>query len=152
MQDIFSNEALGASIIAWALAQLAKAAIPLFNGKGFQARLLIGSGGMPSSHSAFVSGLAAAVAMIEGANSIGFAIAAVFALVVMYDAAGVRRAVSQQAAILNRIVQELKLKRPLTEMGVELRELVGHTPFQVIIGGAMGIAVAWVWVLVLKHQ
>src|SRR5208283_3499437 len=112
----------------------------------------VGSGGMPSSHSSFVSGLATGVALIDGTGSAAFAVAAVFALVVMYDAAGVRRAVSEQAAILNRIVQELKLKRPLTEVGLELRELVGHTPYQVIIGGLMGIIVAWVWVLTFGHR
>ena len=84
----------------------------------------------------------------QGLNSVAFGLAAILAMVVMYDAAGVRQAVSRQSIILNRIVEELRLRRPRGEVERDLRELVGHTPYQVIIGSLMGIIIAWIWLLV----
>jgi hypothetical protein len=106
---------------------------------------MVSSGGMPSAHSAVVSSLATSIAMIEGFQSTAFGFAVIIAMIVMYDSAGVRQSVSQQSMVLNRIVGELKLHRPLFTLEADLRELVGHTPFQVIAGSALGIAVAWVW-------
>ncbi len=103
---------------------------------------------MPSSHTALVCALATAVAITNGLNSITFAITAILAMVVMYDAAGVRQAVSQQSTILNRIVKELVDKRPRDEVERDLREFIGHTPFQVIAGAALGIFVAWLWLTI----
>ncbi len=103
---------------------------------------------MPSSHTALVCALATAVAITDGLNSIIFAVAAILAMVVMYDAAGVRQAVSQQSVILNRIVKELMEKRPRSEVERDLREFIGHTPFQVIAGAALGIFVAWLWLTI----
>ena len=100
---------------------------------------------MPSSHSATVSALATSVAMVEGFGSVAFGITAILALVVMYDAASVRRWVGRQSIVLNRITQEIRLRRPVAEWEHDLREFVGHTPFQVIIGAALGIIVAWLW-------
>ena len=146
LQDIITNRALVASSFAWALAQLSKTLVALLQGKGLRLRYLYGSGGMPSSHSAFVSALATSVAMLQGLGSVTFAISLVVALVVMYDAAGVRQSVSRQSRIINRIVKELRLGRHLTDIESDLRELVGHTPFQVFAGAALGITVAWLWV------
>jgi hypothetical protein len=109
---------------------------------------LVKSGGMPSSHTALVCSLAAAVAMIQGFNSVAFGITAILAAVVMYDAAGVRQSVSRQSIILNRIVKELLEKRPRGEVERDLREFIGHTPFQVIAGAAVGILVAWLWLTI----
>lgn len=103
---------------------------------------------MPSSHTALVCALATAVAMTQGVSSVAFAITAVLAIVVMYDAAGVRRAVSRQSVVLNRIARELREKRPRDEMERDLREFIGHTPFQVIAGAIIGILIAWVWLIV----
>ncbi len=103
---------------------------------------------MPSSHTALVCALAAAVAMIQGFDSVAFGITAILAMVVMYDAAGVRQAVSRQSVVLNRIVKELLDKRPRDEVERDLREFIGHTPFQVIGGAALGIFVAWLWLTV----
>ena len=103
---------------------------------------------MPSSHTALVCSLAAAVAMIQGFGSVAFGITAILAAVVMYDAAGVRQAVSRQSIILNRIVKELRERRPRDEVERELREFIGHTPFQVIAGAALGIFVAWLWLTI----
>ena len=92
-----------------------------------------------------VSALTTSVAMVEGFESVAFGITAILALVVMYDAASVRRWVGRQSIFLNRIMREIRLRRPVAEWEHDLREFVGHTPFQVIIGGALGIIVAWLW-------
>jgi acid phosphatase family membrane protein YuiD len=97
---------------------------------------------MPSSHSAIVSALATSVAIVEGFESVAFAISAVLALIVMYDAAGLRRSVGKQAVVLNRIVQELKNRRLMTDFGHDLRELIGHTFIQVIAGAILGVTVS----------
>ena len=103
---------------------------------------------MPSSHTALVCALAATVAIMQGFDSVAFAITVILAIVVMYDAAGVRQAVSQQSTVLNRIVKELLEKRPRDEVERDLREFIGHTPFQVIAGAALGIFVAWLWLFI----
>ena len=103
---------------------------------------------MPSSHTALVCALAAAVGMMQGFNSVAFAITAILASVVMYDATGVRQAVSQQSIILNRIVKELVDKRPRGEVERDLRKFIGHTPCQVIAGAVLGIFVAWLWLTI----
>ena len=102
---------------------------------------------MPSAHTALVCALATAVAMMLGFNSVAFAIAAILAMVVMYDAAGVRQAVGRQSKILNRIVKELREKRPRDEVERDLREFIGHSQYQVIAGAVLGILVAWVWLI-----
>ena len=94
---------------------------------------------MPSSHSALVTSLATATARITGANSPAFAITIVLASIVMYDAAGVRRAVSIQARILNQMIDEAFQGKPFAEK--RLRELIGHTPFQVFVGALLGIGI-----------
>ncbi|MEK7354201.1 MAG: divergent PAP2 family protein [Chloroflexota bacterium] len=147
LDDIITNKALVATIWAWALAQLSKTLVAFLQGKGLSLRYLYGSGGMPSSHSALVSALATAVAIIQGFGSVAFAICFVMALIVMYDAAGVRQSVSRQSRVLNRIVRELSLGH-LAGLENDLRELVGHTPFQVFAGSAIGIAVALLWVTI----
>lgn len=130
---------------AWALAQLIKVITVLIREKRLDFRFFVSSGGMPSAHSATVCALATAVALIEGIDSVGFGITAILAIVVMYDAAGVRRAVSRQSVLLNRIVKEIMVKRPRDEVEHDLRELIGHTPFQVVVGGLLGISLAWIW-------
>ena len=148
LYEIITNKVLIVPVCAWTIAQLAKTIIVLVQGKGLDLRYLLGSGGMPSAHSAFVTALATSVAMTQGFGSTAFGITFVLAMVVMYDAAGVRRSVSRQSTVLNRIVKELRFRRHITELETDLRELVGHTPFQVIAGAALGIAVAWVWITI----
>ena len=148
LYDIITNKTLVAPICAWAVAQLSKTFVALLQGKELRLRYLLGSGGMPSSHSSFVTALATSVAMLQGVGSVTFAISAIVALVVMYDAAGVRQSVSRQSKVINRIVGELRLGRRVTDMESDLRELVGHTPFQVVAGSALGIAVAWLWITI----
>lgn len=149
VNEIITNGTLVAPACAWAIAQLLKPFFSLIQGKGLQFRYLLGSGGMPSSHSAFVTALATAVALTAGFGSVAFGITFALALVVMYDAAGVRQSVAQQSTVLNRIIRELRLKRPMTELESDLRELVGHTPFQVVAGAALGIGIAWLLIAVI---
>jgi len=139
------SEVLIISGSAWALAQLIKVVTVLIKDRNLDFRYFVSSGGMPSAHSATVCALATAVALIQGLDSVGFGITAILAIIVMYDAAGVRRAVSRQSILLNRIVKEIMVKRPRGEVEHDLRELIGHTPFQVFVGGLLGISLAWVW-------
>jgi len=130
------------------VAQLMKVVIILAKEKRLDLRYLVGSGGMPSSHCAVVGALATSVAMIRGVGSVAFGIAAILAVIVMYDSAGVRQSVGQQAAVLNRIIEELRFRRPLIELERDLREFIGHTQFQVIVGAVLGILIAWLWITV----
>ena len=122
-------------------AQLIKCLIHLIIKRSLDLRLFTTTGGMPSSHSAGVMGLSTAVGLIKGFDSIEFAIALGYAFIVMYDAAGVRRAAGKQAACLNKIIMDL-YKQDLQEAGGKLKELLGHTPMQVFVGAIYGILYA----------
>jgi hypothetical protein len=126
-------------ILAWAIAQAAKVFLVSVRQRRLNLRVLAETGGMPSSHSAIVSGLATAVGRVNGVSSAAFAVALIFAFVVMYDAAGVRRAAGRQAAVLNRVVEDLVHMRGIQED--RLRELLGHTPFEVVVGAVLGVVV-----------
>ena len=149
MYEIITNKALVIPAGVWAVAQLLKVFVVLAREKRLELWFLVRSGGMPSSHTALVCSLAAVMAITQGFDSVAFAITAILAIVVMYDAAGVRQAVSRQSAILNRIVKELREKRPRGEVERDLREFIGHTPFQVIAGAVLGIFIAWLWLTII---
>jgi acid phosphatase family membrane protein YuiD len=136
---LFDNRVLIAAIAAWLIAQVLKTLLELLSQRKLRLGRLVSSGGMPSSHSALVSGLATAAGHEMGLGSAAFAIAFVLAAIVMYDAAGVRRAVSIQARILNQMIDEAFQGSPIGQE--RLRELIGHTPIQVIAGGLLGICV-----------
>jgi acid phosphatase family membrane protein YuiD len=140
MKALFENRILVASFFAWVIAQLTKTVYELIRYRELRLSRLVSAGGMPSSHSALVMGLATATGRIAGFGSAVFAISLVLAVIVMYDAAGVRRAVSIQARILNQMIEEAFQGKPFAEK--RLRELIGHTPTQVIVGGLLGIGVA----------
>ena len=125
--------------LVWFFIQLFKVFYDLFTTKKFNFKRIMGAGGMPSSHSAVVTTLATMIGKSEGITSPIFAVAVVFAFVVMYDAAGVRRAAGKQARILNKIVQTPGLSS--VEVSEKLVEVLGHTPMQVIVGAVIGIAV-----------
>ncbi len=148
LYEIITNKVLVISISGWTLAQLLKVFIILVREKRLDLRYLVVGGGMPSAHSAVVSALATAVAMTLGWNSAAFGITAILAMVVMYDAAGVRQSVGKQSIVLNRIVKELRDRRPRDEVERDLRQFMGHTPFQVIVGAILGILVAWLWLTI----
>jgi len=138
------NETLLIATTSWLVAQLLKVVGGLIREKRLDMSFFIRSGGMPSSHTALVTSLATSVGILLGFNSVEFAISTVFASIVMYDAAGVRRSVGQQSIILNRILRELRERRP-KDMEHDVRELIGHTPFQVFSGAILGIGIAVVW-------
>ena len=119
-------------------AQIIKCMVFLIIKRKFDVRLFTTTGGMPSSHSAGVMGLSTAVGLIRGFSSIEFAIALGYACIVMYDAAGVRRAAGKQAACLNKIIMDI-YKQDLVEAGGKLKELLGHTPMQVFVGAIFGV-------------
>ena len=135
-------ECLFVAITVPLIAQTIKFTLHLIFDKKIDFRLFTTTGGMPSAHSAFVVGLSTTVGLIEGFNSVLFSIAFVNALVVMYDAAGVRRAAGRQAACLNRILDDF-YKHEIQEIGGRLKELLGHTPHQVFWGAILGIAYAY---------
>ena len=141
MNELLGNRVLQASLIAWASAQILKFVIDLLWRRKVNLRALTTMGGMPSSHSAAVSSLATGVALVDGMGSTLFAVALWFAAVTMYDAAGIRRAAMIQARILNQIIQELFEGHPISD--TKLRELLGHTPVEVIVGMLLDIVVAY---------
>ena len=136
-QFITQNKIIVVSTFAWAVSQSIKIIIILIKTKKFDLSRIVGSGGMPSSHAATVSALATSVAKMQGLASPLFAISFVFALVVMYDAAGVRLAVSKQAKLLNQMIYDWH--SDAFDPDEKLKELIGHTPIQVFVGCLLGI-------------
>ncbi|MCL2099290.1 MAG: divergent PAP2 family protein [Oscillospiraceae bacterium] len=141
--ELINNYALICSLMGWLIASVAKIIIGLAKEKRLDFRKIYGSGGMPSSHSSTVSALATAVAKIDGLQSTNFAIAFMFAFIVMYDASGVRRAAGEQARILNQLVNNLSDNKP-AYLTKKLKELIGHTPLEVIVGALLGILIVLV--------
>jgi uncharacterized protein len=144
MQDfgnIIHNGALLIALAASAVAQVMKLIIEYIRNRKINFRVLFETGGMPSSHSASVTALATGVGQLKGWDGAEFALATVFAIIVMFDAAGVRQAAGKQARILNQMIDELFQENPVFNE-TRLKELLGHTPLQVISGCALGIALA----------
>ncbi len=140
VNQLFSNRTVIACLTAWFLAQTLKIIIELILYKKLDLHRIMGSGGMPSSHSSLVCCMAVSVGKYAGLDSTIFAVAMVTAFIVMYDALNVRRAAGEQAKVLNYMMLNWKDMKP--EMfGKELKELLGHTPIQVFVGGVMGIAI-----------
>jgi acid phosphatase family membrane protein YuiD len=137
LAGVSSNRTLWVPVLVWFAVQLWKLLSPLIFRRKFDLSLLWATGGMPSSHSALVTALAISVGINTGFDSPLFAVSAVLAMVVMYDAAGVRQAAGKQAAKINLIVEELLSGHPLSEE--RLRELLGHTPLQVAVGALVGL-------------
>ena len=140
--ELFSNEIIGISILSWFIAQVIKIIIDLVKTKSLDFELIVSSGGMPSSHSSFVTALFTNVGLREGFDSPLCAICFVLSMVVMYDAAGVRRAAGKQAKVLNQILADFEHKN--YKVDEKLKELLGHTPIEVAAGALLGIIVACV--------
>ncbi len=136
--ELGSNKILLTAIIGWFAAQFLKVIVVLIREKRFDITRMVGSGGMPSSHSSFVMSLATAVGFECGWNSALFAVCAVLAFVVMYDASGVRRETGRQAEILNDIIENFGKDDP-DMFGKRLKELIGHSPIEVFAGAVLGI-------------
>lgn len=141
---MLGNQVLVSAVMGWVVAQFLKTLIDFALNKSFNAERLVGSGGMPSSHSATVCGMTTAAMLKYGVGSFEFAVSFVVSMVVMYDAIGVRRETGKQAKLLNSILNEnpLKLKLNAEVLQEKLKEYVGHTPLQVLAGAILGIGLA----------
>ncbi|MDD2400692.1 MAG: divergent PAP2 family protein [Clostridia bacterium] len=134
---IIENDTLRVAFLAWLIAQILKFIFNLFSNKKIDITRLLGSGGMPSSHSALVTSLSVYVGRMQGWTSSLFAVTLIFAFVVMYDAAGVRRASGKQAEVLNQIINDIYHGTQISQE--KLKELIGHTPIEVLAGSVLGI-------------
>lgn len=136
--EIISNSVIRAAALAWAIAQALKVILTLCISRKFDGSRMFGSGGMPSSHSAMVCAMMTVIGFHEGFTTSVFALAFCFAGVTMYDAAGVRRSTGKNAEVINHMLDDLATKG--FHMDEErLKELVGHTPLQVMAGALLGI-------------
>ena len=138
--SIVKNKILMTSIIAWIFAQCVKVILGIIREKRFDFRWVVGTGGFPSSHASGVGALATSCGLNFGFSSPIFALACVFAFVTMFDAQSARRAIGKQAEILNKILEDIYWQRKIRQE--RLKELIGHTPFEVISGAIMGILIA----------
>ena len=136
------NQTLMSAVTGWVVAQVLKTLLDISLNRSFNPERLVGSGGMPSSHSATVCGLATAAGLRYGTGSFEFAICFILAAVVMYDAIGVRQETGKQAKVLNRLLFEDLLKLDSVVLQEKLKEYVGHTPIQVLAGAILGIVIA----------
>lgn len=136
------NLVLLLSIISWAVAQILKVVVILAWKKELDLHYILSGGGMPSSHSATVCACAASIGFLNGFDSAAFAVAAVLAFIVMYDAANVRKETGEQAKILNYMMENWNDMKPEELFDRQLKELIGHTPLQVLAGAVLGIVIA----------
>ena len=141
-QEMLGNQVLVSSVIGWVVAQALKTIIDFSLNKSFSAERLVGSGGMPSSHSATVCALVVSTAFCYGVSAFEFAVSFVLAAVVMYDAIGVRQETGKQARLLNMILEQDLFKLNNHQFQERLKEFVGHTPLQVFAGAVLGILLA----------
>lgn len=139
---IGENKVFLIAALSWFIAQTIKVIHTFIVNKRFDFTRFVGSGGMPSSHASFVMGLTTAVGLKHGWDSTYFAISLAVSLVIMYDAAGVRRAVGKQAFILNKMIDDMQHKKKNIVTEKRLKELIGHTPVEVFAGAILGIIIA----------
>ena len=143
--DLWANGPLKCAALSWAVAQFFKVLINLWLNKKLDWKRCFGMGGMPSSHTALVIALTISIAFQDGVNSTTFTVAFVLAAVVIYDALGVRRETGRQSEVLNQIITEMLVEgKPITEQ--QLKELVGHTPLEVLGGLIVGIIVSLLFI------
>ena len=143
LNDLFNNYVLMSIITAWISAQILKMVLTFVVSKRIKLERLVGAGGMPSSHSASVCAMMISVARFAGVGSPMFAIAFLFAGVVMHDAMGVRREAGNHAKLLNQIVDTMEENEEIDEQD-ELKEFVGHTPLEVLGGALLGILISMI--------
>jgi uncharacterized protein len=139
--QLVSNRVLLASVTGWAVAQFLKVLLGIITERRFNFKWFVGSGGMPSSHAATVMALAVAVGLTYNFASPYFAITAIFAFIIMFDAQGVRRQSGKQAEALNHILDDLHAQRGIKPE--PLKELFGHTPVEVMAGAIIGVLMAF---------
>lgn len=141
ISDLINNRIFIAGAAGWLIAQVLKTVIYMFINKKFRAERLVGCGGMPSSHAATVCALATAVGIRYGVAGFEFAIAAIFATTVMNDAMGVRRETGNQAKVINEMMEMFRNMGNKMTIEDRLKEFVGHTPLQVLMGAILGILI-----------
>jgi acid phosphatase family membrane protein YuiD len=137
---LFQNHVLWTGMSGWLLAQILKIPVDFIREKRWNWALFFAAGGMPSSHSCLVTSTAAAVGLHTGFDTPLFAVAVAFAMVVVYDATGVRRQAGMQAKKINILVEELLKGHPINEQ--HLREVIGHTPLEAVGGVLLGLVLA----------
>jgi len=142
VREILKNRAVIVPASAWLLAQLIKVITVVIKDKKLDFSRFVGSGGMPSSHSAYIVSMSTVVGKNMGWGSVPFGISLAVALIVMYDAAGVRRAAGKQAEVLNKIIFNYGYKEDFDQ---KLKELIGHTPFEVLVGALLGILIGYLF-------
>lgn len=140
--ELFHNQIFVSAALGWLVAQVLKTFIHMILTKQFVAERMVGSGGMPSSHSATVCGMATAAGIKYGGGSFEFAIAVMLAIIVMYDAMGVRRETGKQGQVLNEMLEVFTNMGKKISPEAKLKEFVGHTPLQVLMGAILGILIA----------
>ena len=140
--ELLGNQVLISAVLGWTVAQFLKTVIDMVLNRSFNPERIFGSGGMPSSHSATVCALTTASGMKYGVGSFEFAVSFVLAMIVMYDAMGVRRETGKQAKLLNSVFFENILILDGVFHHEKLKEYVGHTPLQVVAGAILGILIA----------
>lgn len=138
--ELSANKVFLVTLTAWLITQTIKVIIGVVREKKFNFRWFVGTGGMPSSHAATVSALTTAVGLATGLNSPIFAIALTFAIIVIFDAQGFRRATGKQAEVLNMMLDDIYWKHRIQED--RLKELLGHAPIEVFVGIIFGITLA----------
>lgn len=142
LSDLLNNQIFLAAVLGWLVAQVLKTIIHMIVNRQFVAERMVGGGGMPSSHSATVCALATATGMKYGGGSFEFAVTVMLAIIVMYDAMGVRRETGIQGRILNEMLDIFTKMGKEISAEAKLKELVGHTPLQVLMGAILGITIA----------
>jgi acid phosphatase family membrane protein YuiD len=145
---VFTNPVLMAALAAWGLAQIIKVPLKYLRHKTWDWALLLRAGGMPSSHSALVAACAHSTGLIHGFETPVFAMAAVIAMIVIYDATGIRRQAGKHAEIINTMIRDLAHGHPLREE--QLREVLGHTPLEALGGTIFGLVVAQILWMVIR--
>lgn len=148
--EILANQVLVCAVVGWTVAQVLKTIIDVVLNHSFNPERLVGSGGMPSSHSATVCALTTASLLKYGVGSFEFAISFVLSMVVMYDAIGVRQETGKQAKLLNSLFFEDILNLDAVVLQEKLKEYVGHTPIQVAAGAVLGVLLS-LWVSGMYH-
>lgn len=143
INDIFHNKFIWVPFFTWLSIQVFKVIFDSIKSKKLNLRRLFGAGGMPSSHTAVVMVITVMVGKTAGFGSYAFAATFIFSLIVMYDAAGVRRAAGEQASVLNKIIETPSLSG--LEVQKRLMEALGHTPIQVLVGALIGIVVGTIF-------
>jgi acid phosphatase family membrane protein YuiD len=139
-ESVLNNSVLIAALIAWAIAQTVKLPLEYIRDRRWDWSLLLRAGGMPSSHSALVTAVAHGIGLTEGFTSPLFALGVAMAMIVIYDATGIRRQAGRHAEIINALVQDLFEGHALRQE--QLREVLGHSPMEAFVGMVLGLVVA----------